>query len=67
VDLQTIKARYHAAFEAYNQVTKRNAERASSGEKPSAADIDHEKKARGALEEARRALSAALALSRLSD
>jgi hypothetical protein len=60
VDLQTIKARYKAAFEAY-QVRKRNADQTSSGEKPSPADIAHEEKALRALDEARRALLAAIA------
>jgi hypothetical protein len=59
VDLQTIKARYTAAFDAY-QARKCNAERTSSGKNPSAADIRHEKNARRTLEAAGRALRAAL-------
>jgi hypothetical protein len=61
VDLRTIKARYNAAFEAY-QVRKRNAEQTPSGEKPSAADIAHEKKALRAVKKARQALLTALAM-----
>ena len=34
VDFQTIKARYNAAFDAYQLVAKRNAERALGGGEP---------------------------------
>ena len=60
VDFQTIKARYNAAFDAYQLVAKRNAERALGGGNPDPAAIGHEKIAFATLQEARRALWGAL-------
>jgi hypothetical protein len=56
MDFTALKARYQAAFEAYRQITKRNAESTISGDTPSAVDIEREAKAQRALEEARREL-----------
>jgi hypothetical protein len=67
MDFNAIKARYNAAFDAYQQVTKGNAERQVAGEKPSQTDLDREAAAKGALENARRALFAALAATSTSD
>ena len=67
MDFQLVKARYNAAFDAYQQVLKRNSERSLVGDRLDADDIEHEKKALRILEEARRALWAALAPNRPSD
>jgi hypothetical protein len=61
MDFAALKARYRFAFEAHRDLVKRNAERALSGDMPSAADIEREAKAQSDLAEARRVLYAALA------
>ena len=60
MNFDDIKARYNAAFDTYNEFLNRNVQRALTGEKPSAADIEGESKALAALNEARRELLAAL-------
>ena len=67
VNFHTVKARYNAAFDAYQQVLKRNSDRTVGGEKPDVSDIEHEKNALRLLEEARCALWAALAPNRSAD
>ena len=60
MNFNDIKARYDAAFDAYNEIQQHNAQRAANGEKPSALDFERESKALGALNDARRELLAAL-------
>jgi hypothetical protein len=60
-DLQSLKDSYDAAFDAYQMILTRNAQRASTtGTPTSADDCKHEEDARTALQSARTALVAAL-------
>ena len=54
--LETARSRYTAAYEAYQQASKRVAEKLSSGLGPSAEDIEHEVQATERLAVARRDL-----------
>jgi hypothetical protein len=62
VDFLSLKARYNAAFDAYHEIARQNAQRSLTGENPSTTDVQREQSALGVLEEARGALLAALAL-----
>jgi hypothetical protein len=62
VDFRALKARYHAAFDAYHEIMKRNAEQALAGELPHPEEVEREEKALSVLSEARRELFAALRL-----
>jgi hypothetical protein len=61
MDCETGKACYDAAFDAYHEIARQNAEHAVGGAAPSVADLRRERKALAALEEARRALSKTIA------
>jgi hypothetical protein len=63
MDFHAIKARYNAAFDAYHEISSRNAESARGGKQPSAVDLEREETALGLLEKARRALFKAIGLS----
>jgi hypothetical protein len=60
MDFRAIKARYHAAFDAYHEIMRRNAERAVAGEPPNSAENEREAEALNVLSQARRDLFAAL-------
>jgi hypothetical protein len=55
-----IKARYRAAFQAYHEIMKRNAETSRGGQEPCADDVERETQALRVLADARRALFAAI-------
>lgn len=64
---ETIKARYCVAFQAYNEVMKRNAETSLGGQAPCADDVERETTALRALVDARRALFAAIVARTVSE
>jgi hypothetical protein len=55
MEYETSKARYDAAFDAYHEIARQNAEHGLGGGTPSVADLQRERNALAVLEEARRA------------